>query len=136
MGLGLLMGENMYEQLDKEYIDKMTPIWEEEKQIELAQWEAMRNELKGVEKLINDGASTHYRLARKLLYTALLPLEKELGSETEIEVDQVAVRKAGELLYEQGGMAGLYDGLVWIFIPNRVHCLINAFWDGIGEWQA
>ena len=63
MGLGLLMGENMYEQLDKEYIDKMTPIWEEEKQIELAQGEAMRNELKGVEQLINHGASTHYRRA-------------------------------------------------------------------------
>lgn len=43
---------------------------------------------------------------------------------------------AGHLLYKYDGMQGMYDNLVWDFIPKRYRNDINYLWNGIGEWIA
>ncbi len=51
------------------------------------------------------------------------------------EENNKLIKEAGKLLYEFEGMNGLYDGLVWSFIPRRYIRDIEILWDGIGDWR-
>lgn len=46
------------------------------------------------------------------------------------------LKEAGILLYEDDGMRGMHDNLVWSFIPKRYHREIDLAWNNIGEWKS
>ena len=46
------------------------------------------------------------------------------------------LKEAGKLLYEDSGMDGMHDRLVWAFVPKRYKGDINYMWNGIGDWSA
>ena len=46
------------------------------------------------------------------------------------------VKEAGEMLYKEGGMNSMNDGLVWSFIPDRYTREIDNYWNGIGQWKS
>lgn len=96
---------------------------------EMQRWESMKAELAGIKRL---GANTPYQKARMMLYESLLPLENN----PEAEIKEEVVREAGLILFESEGMKGLYDRLLWLFIPKSCNRIIDILWDGIGEWRA
>ena len=96
---------------------------------ERQRWESMKGELAGIKRL---GANTPYQKARLILYEALLPLENN----PQAEIKEELVREAGQILFQSEGMKGLYDTLLWLFIPKSCNRIIDILWDGIGEWRA
>lgn len=98
---------------------------------EAAAWDGLEKELAGIIRWNQEGV---YPAARRLLYSALLPLKNFNHVTTDEEAQQI--RQAGEMLYEAEGMAGLHDSLLWMFIPKSVHGIVEQIWDGVGEWKA
>lgn len=99
-----------------------------EKRKEKEQWDSLKKELEGIKKW---GDTTEYKKARRLLYESILPLESNINA----EVDEMAIKEAGEILYKTEGMSGMHDSLLWLFIPKPAHRVIDCLWDGIGEWK-
>lgn len=92
------------------------------------EYNALKN-LKGDDK---------YRNGRFLLLEYVIDCVKNDPDEGNYFVPEMRdkVVKAGQLLYEADGMAGMNDGLVWSFVPKRYQRDIDMMWDGIGDWQS
>lgn len=95
---------------------------------EAESWDRIKRELEEIKEGCD---TTEYKKARTLLYESILPLESDINA----EVDEAAIKEAGEMLYKIEGMAGMHDSLLWLFIPKPAHRVIDCLWDGIGEWK-
>ena len=94
---------------------------------EQKKWKSLKQEVSAIKEL---GANTASQQARLLIYEALLALEAGRAEETEL----TKIRQAGQILYNAEGMKGMYDRLLWNFVPKKYERLIDINWDGIGEW--
>lgn len=101
----------------------LLPLGSEERE-----WLKLKMELKGL-NFWKQYKTSSYAKARKMLYEAILPLEYSEN------FDSNQVKKAGELLNEIEGEAGMQDNLLWSFIPKSCQRLIDICWDGIGDWK-
>ncbi|AFZ11337.1 hypothetical protein Cri9333_0357 [Crinalium epipsammum PCC 9333] len=103
---------------------------------DLALFQGMRKELAGIKKWYGEKPDHPYRLARVLLYEALLPFEVELTSNQRLETyDKDSIVAAGKLLFEAEGMKGMHDYLLWSFVPKSCKRIIDELWNGIGDWR-
>ncbi|NET47008.1 hypothetical protein [Okeania sp. SIO2B3] len=66
----------------------------------------------------------YYDRARILFYSGLL------------EEDNIKIKEAGKILYENEGMEGMYDNLLWSFVPKSWHRYVDILWNGIGQWRS
>ena len=77
---------------------------------------------------------TPYRLARFVVYTCIAQEDFDV-----IEIPPESfdlIKKAGCVLYDDEGLQGLRDPLLWSFIPKNWHRRIEEAWCGIGSWLA
>lgn len=74
-----------------------------------------------------------HNLLRYVMYCAFAD---PVNGDHSNDLTQKLLTEAGHLLYQEGGMRSMHDGLVWSFIPKRYHQDINLAWNGIGEWKA
>jgi len=78
-----------------------------------------------------------YKIARMKIFEYILncvkddPIEGDYYNEENIQL----LKDAGKMLYDSKGMKGMYDEMLWSFIPDRYRRPIDMAWDGIGEWQ-
>lgn len=85
-----------------------------------------------------NGTKDMYKIARMKIFEYILNCVKSdpMDGETEsCEKNIQLLKDAGKMLYESEGMDGMYDDLLWSFIPDRYHRSIDMAWDGIGLWQ-
>lgn len=98
------------------------------------------SEYNGLEKLLSKDLEPKDRLYKSARFNILKYIitcvehDPERGNYYS-EENEALMRKAGEQLYEEGGMSSMHDTLVWSFIPKRYHSEISSIWDGIGGWQ-
>ena len=99
-------------------------------------WSSMRKECDAIVKNKYD-LQSNYQAARVLLYQTLLKERDRLDQDYSIDNKaDVNIRKAGEMLYANGGMNDMHDPLLWSFIPRQIRRHIDYIWNGIGEWLA
>ncbi len=122
-------GKKIYKTKDKLAVEKLIIeflIMEVEENREL------KNLKQEVSKIKQLGANTILQKARLLIYESLLAL----AAFKEEEIQLRKIRQAGEMLYNERGIKGMYDRLLWAFVPKNYETLINISWDGIGKWLA
>jgi hypothetical protein len=98
-------------------------------------------EQKGILRLISlakekDYPEDKYNIARSLIYGYIIECIRKDPDNGDYynEENLKKLKEGGKMLYDNEGMQGMRDDLLWSFIPKRYQREIDMVWNGIGQW--
>jgi len=95
-------------------------------------------EYNAIKKFMEKTEQSKYTIARfKILGYMIKCIEADPENGDWYDEDNMKqLKEAGRMLYEEDGMNGMNDTLVWSFVPKRYMREIDMAWNNIGLWRS